>query len=116
MTLTDNGECTQQFVFLVTFRSYGIILHIRLDADDIVCTLVAYNFSSGNIHHFDVLRHYNVRGHFPVDVYLLVGRQMYGYACDKAILSSGILACILRVYQINDCIVFDFCLVLSDIG
>ena len=40
MTLTDNGECTQQFVFAVTFRRYGIILQIRLDADDIVCTLV----------------------------------------------------------------------------
>lgn len=43
MTLTDNGECTQQFVFAVTFRRYGIIPQIRFDADDIVCTLVAYN-------------------------------------------------------------------------
>ena len=99
MTLTDNGECTQQFVFAVTFRRYGIILQIRLDADDIVCTLIAYNFSSGNIHHFDVLRHDNVRSHFPVDVYLLVGRQMYGYACDKAYYQNnsgfhiGILKC-----------------------
>jgi len=84
MTLTDNGECTQKLVFAVTFRRYGIILQIRLDADDIVCTLVAYNPCCGNINHFDVLRHYNVRGHFPVDVYLLVGRQMCGDACDKA--------------------------------
>ena len=44
MTLTDNGECTQQFVFAVTFRRYGIILQIRFDADDIVRTLVAYYF------------------------------------------------------------------------
>ena len=137
MTLTDNGECAQKLVFAVTFRRYGIILQIRLDTDDIVRTLVAYNSSSGNIHHFDVFRHDNVRGHFPVDVYLLVSRQMYGYACDKAYYqkNSGFhilllyfdddikiyieklyLSCILRVYQINDGIVLDFRLVLSDIG
>ena len=79
-----------------------------------------------------------MRGHFPVDVYFLVGRQVYGYACDKAYYQNNPgfhivilyffdndikiyieklhLSCIFRVYQINDGIVFDFCLVLSDIG
>lgn len=41
------------------------------------------------------------------------GTVIIGY---KRNLSSGILACILRVYQINDGIVLDFRLVLSDIG
>ena len=49
---------------------------------------------------FDVLRHDNVCGHFPVDVYLLVGRQMYGYACDKAYYqkNSGFHIGILKCY------------------
>ena len=99
MTLTDNGKCTKKLVFAVTFRRYGIILQIRLDADDIVCTLIAYNSCCRNINHFDILGHDNVRGHFPVDVYLLVGRQMYGYACDKTYYQKnfgfhiGILKC-----------------------
>ena len=67
MTLTDNGECTQKLVFAVTFRRYGIILQIRLDADDIVCTLVAYNSCCRNINHFDILGHDNVRGHFNAE-------------------------------------------------
>ena len=41
------------------------------------------------------------------------GTVIIGY---KRNLSNGILACILRVYQINDGIVLDFRLVLSDIG
>ena len=86
--------------FRCNLQTIWIILQIRLDTDDIVRTLVAYNFSSGNINHFDILRHDNVRGHFPVDVYFLISRQMYGYACDKAYYqnNSGFHIEILKCY------------------
>ena len=77
MTLTDNGECTQQFIFAVTFRRYGIILQIRLDAYHIVGTLVAHNLGCRYVHQLDVLGHDDMGSDLTVHIDLLLGCSLY---------------------------------------
>ena len=58
------------------WRAYrsGIALLKRLDAHNVVGTLVADNLGSGYIHQLDVLRHDDVGGHSAIDIDSFVGR------------------------------------------
>ena len=82
MPFPDKGQRTQQLVVIITQVRQGIILVIRLDAYNVVGTLVAGNLRGGNVHHLDIFGHDNVRGHFPVDVNPPVGEYVAGKTED----------------------------------
>ena len=53
------------------YRSRQFIVHQRglgFQADDVVGTLVAYKFVSGDVHELNVLRHDEMGGHLVIDV------------------------------------------------
>ena len=69
----DERDGAQQLVLRVAAGLYGIALVVRLDADDVVRTLVACNLRGGDVHQPDGFGHDDVRGHGPVDIDFLVG-------------------------------------------
>ena len=71
VALADESERSHKFVLTIVCLN-GIVVDIGLDADDVVCTLVADEFGGRDVHHLDVLRHDDVGGHFVVDVDLLL--------------------------------------------
>ena len=65
------GERSHKLVLTVVCLN-GIVVDERLDADNAVSALVADELGGRYVHHLDVLRHDDVRGHFIVDVDLLL--------------------------------------------
>ena len=77
MTLSNQCDCAQQLIVLVTAnRLQRITFKIRLDMDNVISTLVAYNLGGRNVHQLDIFRHDDVGRYLAVHIDFLVGGDL----------------------------------------
>ena len=85
VSFPDERDGAQQLVLRVAAGLYGItLIMVRLDADDVVRTLIPGNLRGGDVHQLDGFGHDDVCGHIPVDIDFLVGVGGHAHGTEQS--------------------------------